>query len=36
MVPFVDGSPRHNRRYCSDTCATRTRVRRHRRNADSS
>lgn len=31
VVPFVDGSPRHNRRYCSDNCATRTRVQRHRR-----
>ena len=35
IVPFVDASPRRNRHYCSDTCATRTRVQRHRRGASS-
>lgn len=30
VVPFVDTSPSHRRRYCSPTCATRMRVRRHR------
>ena len=27
---FIDRSPRHNRRYCSELCQTRERVRRHR------
>lgn len=27
---YIDRSPRHNRRYCSELCQTRERVRRHR------
>lgn len=35
IVPFVDHSPRGNRRFCSTRCATRTRVQRHRQGASS-
>lgn len=35
VVPFLDTSPSHRRSFCSPTCATRTRVRRHRQQTNS-